>query len=126
MSENLQLGIEIGKIQSDVAELKSAVAALTGKAQSNGVKPLENPGNDNPGLIQNARLWQQSSEPSVAPPGSWILTSRNVIVGKREGAPWLYAELRRTNNESLWHAILQAVDLNGDYWNDDGYLKNAH
>ena len=59
---------------------------------------------DNPELIQSARLLQQESTPSTPPPGSWRETSQKVMVGIKDGQPWLYAELQRANHDLGWRS----------------------
>jgi hypothetical protein len=78
---------------------------------------------ENPDLIDTARIWQQESDPSTPPQGSWRLTSKNVITGRRNGRPWLYAELQRRDHNKGWRANLQEIDLSVPYSNMDGNLQ---
>lgn len=77
---------------------------------------------ENPDLLQTANHWLSESDPSSPPGGSWRATSKNVLAGRRNGIPWLYAELQRTNHNKGWRAHLVEVDLSVTYANMDGNL----
>lgn len=79
---------------------------------------------ENSELVSIARDWLRDSDPSKPPSGSWRLTSKNIMSGKRRGQAWLYAELQRADHDEGWRAILQAVDLDISYSNSDGNLIN--
>mgnify|MGYP006431840529 CR=1 FL=1 len=78
---------------------------------------------ENSELIEIARAWLKESKPSSPPPGSWRKTSKNVMSGRLNGKPWLYAELQRVNHGNGWRAQLVEVDLNASYLNVDGKLQ---
>lgn len=78
---------------------------------------------ENAELKQTATIWLQESAPSIPPEGSWRLTSKNMMFGRRNDKPWLYAELQRQDHAKGWRANLQEVDLNKSYANIDGNLE---